>query len=148
MSAEQANVSVLILSTVALQAKGYQSMGRVTVTLNNRIYRLACGDGEEARLQLLSDHVKAKIDALTEQFGQAGENRLLLMAALLIADELFEARERADADDPSEPPASSDAAPAASSPASRIAEPPAEVPAKTNVAAHVVTVQRKPAPAT
>jgi cell division protein ZapA len=77
-------------------------MGQVTVTLNSRTYRLACGDGEEARLQALAAHVKVKVDALAAQFGQVGEERLLLMAALLVTDELFDARERADgaADEP------------------------------------------------
>ena len=69
-------------------------MGHVAVTLNGRNYRFACGDGEEARLHDLAAHVKSKVDALALQFGQVGEDRLLLMAALLVADELFEARER------------------------------------------------------
>jgi cell division protein ZapA len=71
-------------------------MGRVTVTLNNRTYRLACGDGEEVRLQALAAHLKVKVDDLAAQFGQVGEERLLLMAALLVTDELFDARERAE----------------------------------------------------
>lgn len=70
-------------------------MGHVTLTMNGRSYRLACGEGEETRLQLLAAHVKSKVDAVTAQFGQIGEDRLFLMAALLVADELFEARERA-----------------------------------------------------
>lgn len=67
-------------------------MGQVTVTLNGRSYRLSCGDGEEERLLALADHVRAKLDALVAQFGQAGNDRLMLMAALLIADELWDAR--------------------------------------------------------
>jgi cell division protein ZapA len=81
-------------------------MGQVTVTLNRRTYRLACGDGDEARLQDLSAYVKAKVETLAARFGQVGDDRLLLMAALLITDELFDARsptETADnADDPAE----------------------------------------------
>jgi cell division protein ZapA len=67
-------------------------MGQVTVTLNGRAYRLGCGDGEEERLIALADHVRSKLDTLVAQFGQAGNDRLLLMAALLIADELWDAR--------------------------------------------------------
>ena len=70
-------------------------MSHVAVTLNGRNYRFACGDGEEARLHDLAAHVKSKVDALALQFGQVGEDRLFLMAALLVADELFEAREQA-----------------------------------------------------
>lgn len=69
-------------------------MGQVTVTLNGRSYRLRCGDGEEKRLLALSSHVKSKVDGLVAEFGQVGDDRLMLMAALLIADELWEARER------------------------------------------------------
>jgi cell division protein ZapA len=67
-------------------------MGQVVLTLNGRVYRLACGDGEEERLQALAAYVREKVDALTADLGQIGEARLMLMSALLIADELFEAR--------------------------------------------------------
>ncbi len=69
-------------------------MGQVAITLNGRTYRLLCGAGEEQRLLALSGHLKSKVDALVAQFGQVGEDRLLLMAALLIADELFDARDQ------------------------------------------------------
>jgi len=67
-------------------------VGHVTVTLNGRNYRLRCGDGEEHRLLALADVVRGKLDGLVRQFGQAGDDRLLAMAALLVADDLFEAR--------------------------------------------------------
>ncbi|HEX7075904.1 MAG TPA: cell division protein ZapA [Hyphomicrobiaceae bacterium] len=69
-------------------------MGQVSVTLNGRTYRLRCEDGEEPRLFSLADHVKSKIEGLVAQFGQIGDDRLMLMAALLVTDELFEAREQ------------------------------------------------------
>lgn len=68
-------------------------MGHVTVTLNGRAYRLRCGDGEEERLARLSGYIGNKIDHLVAQFGQVGDDRLTVLAALLITDELFEARE-------------------------------------------------------
>ena len=67
-------------------------MGQVSVTLNSRTYRLACDDGEEERLLELATHVKQRVDQLTLEFGQVGDDRLLLMAALLIADELWDTR--------------------------------------------------------
>ena len=69
-------------------------MGQVTITLNGRSYRLRCGPGEEPRLIELADEVRAKLDGLISEFGQAGDDRLLLMSALLIADELHDARAR------------------------------------------------------
>ncbi len=68
-------------------------MGQVTVTLNGRTYRLKCGDGEETRLLELAHHVREKIEHLAIEFGQVGDDRLTVMAALLITDELFDARE-------------------------------------------------------
>lgn len=67
-------------------------MGQIAVTLNGRTYRLRCGDGEEDRLVVLATQVKAKFDELLAQHGNAGEDRLLLMTALLLADELQDAR--------------------------------------------------------
>ena len=69
-------------------------MGQILIVLNGRTYRLACGDGQEERLQSLAAHLKSKVDTLAIQFGQVGEERLLLMAGLLVTDELFDARER------------------------------------------------------
>lgn len=65
-------------------------MGQVSVTLNGRTYRLACGDGEEARLAEIATYVKSKLDQLAIEFGQAGDDRLLLMTALLVTDELYD----------------------------------------------------------
>lgn len=65
-------------------------MGHVSVTVNGRIYRLACGEGEEVRLNALGKHVSETVDKLVAEFGQIGTDRLLLMAAILISDELFD----------------------------------------------------------
>lgn len=71
-------------------------MAEVTITLNGRTYRLECGDGEEEHLLSLSDMVGDRLDGLKKQFGQVGDDRLLLMAALMIADELSEAKKKLD----------------------------------------------------
>ena len=75
-------------------------MGQVTVTLNGRTYRLRCENGEEQRLLALAEHVKGKIDWLVGEFGQIGDDRLLLMASLLVTDELFDTRDRVSAPEP------------------------------------------------
>ena len=67
-------------------------MGQISVTLNGRTYRLRCGEGEEARLLELAAHVRTRVESLAGEFGQVGDDRLMLMAALMIADELWDAR--------------------------------------------------------
>jgi cell division protein ZapA len=72
-------------------------MGQIAITLGNRTYRLACGQGEEKRLELLAADVKARVEKLAREFGQPADERLLLMAAVLLADELLDLREAHEA---------------------------------------------------
>ncbi|MCK5712386.1 MAG: cell division protein ZapA, partial [Hyphomicrobiaceae bacterium] len=67
-------------------------MGQVAINLNGRSFRFDCGDDEEARLKELAAYVSSRVEDLTREFGNVGEQRLLLMAALYIADELWDAR--------------------------------------------------------
>jgi cell division protein ZapA len=71
-------------------------MGQISVNINNNNYNLACRDGEEERLIELASFVNEKAESLTESLGNIGETRLLLMSALLMADELKDAWERLD----------------------------------------------------
>jgi cell division protein ZapA len=68
-------------------------MAEVTFTLNNRSYRLRCGDGEETRLREIVSHFEAKVADVRRDFGPIGDERLLVMAALLVTDELFDLRD-------------------------------------------------------
>jgi cell division protein ZapA len=72
-------------------------MPLVNVMVNGRAYTIACDDGEEEHLKELAAHVDSKVRELLGSVGQVGDQRLLLMAAVLITDELFEARARAEA---------------------------------------------------
>ena len=72
-------------------------MGQVGINLNGRSFRFDCGEGEEARFKELAAYVKGRVEDLTREFGSVGEERLLLMAALYIADELLDARAEAAA---------------------------------------------------
>ena len=72
-------------------------MGQVTVSIGGRNYALACRDGEEDHLTELASMIEGKIGGLTASVGTMSEPRLLLMAGILIADELFESRKRAAA---------------------------------------------------
>jgi cell division protein ZapA len=67
-------------------------MPLVNIMVNERSYAIACDEGEQEHLQQLAAHVDAKARELLSGAGQPGEQRLLLMAALLIADEFFESR--------------------------------------------------------
>jgi cell division protein ZapA len=63
---------------------------QVTITINARQFRMACEDGQEVHLQQLAKYVDDRITALRDQFGQVGDARLTVMAALMVADELSE----------------------------------------------------------
>lgn len=67
-------------------------MGQVSVSVNNQRYTLACRDGEEDRLLTLARLVDGKVRMLTARLGQVGDTKLLLMAALLVADEMDDLR--------------------------------------------------------
>ena len=68
-------------------------MASVEVSINGRFYRIACEDGQEQRLIRLAGSVDEKVSSLVEQVGQVGDTRLLVMASLLIADELDDAKQ-------------------------------------------------------
>lgn len=68
-------------------------MGQVNVQIDGRSYAVACRDGEEPRLTRLAGHLNRKAEELSATLGQMSEPRMLLMAGLLVADELFELRE-------------------------------------------------------
>ena len=65
-------------------------MGQVSVTINNRQYRMACEDGQEDHLARLAHDLDTRIARLRADFGEIGDMRLTVMAALLVADELSE----------------------------------------------------------
>jgi cell division protein ZapA len=67
-------------------------MPELDVQVNGRNYRVACGPGEEDRLLRLAADLDQRVSGLVRSFGQAGEGQLLLVAALLLADELDEAK--------------------------------------------------------
>ena len=74
-------------------------MAQVEITINGQSYRVACEDGQEQRLTDLARMVDAHVGDLVEQVGQVGYTRLLVMASLLVADELVELREAVSGDE-------------------------------------------------
>jgi cell division protein ZapA len=66
-------------------------MSEVSVTINGRQFRMACEDGQEPHLEALARELDGRITGLRTKFGEIGDTRLTVMAALTVADELTEA---------------------------------------------------------
>ena len=66
-------------------------MAQVTVTINGRQFRMACEDGQEGHLMNLARELDSRISGLRTKFGEIGDTRLTVMAAITVADELAEA---------------------------------------------------------
>jgi cell division protein ZapA len=69
-------------------------VGQVSVTINGKRYRMACDDGEESHLTGLAERLSVAIEALRKSFGEIGDQRLTVMAALTFADQAAEAERR------------------------------------------------------
>ncbi|WP_460450555.1 cell division protein ZapA [Alsobacter sp. SYSU BS001988] len=69
-------------------------MGQVTVTIAEKIYRIACDDGQEDHLRSLAADVDDKIAEMRKAFGEIGDNRLTVMAAITFLDERQELKSR------------------------------------------------------
>ena len=69
-------------------------MNHVNVTINGRQYRMACEEGQEVRLIRLAENLEARIESLRGKFGEIGDARLTVMAALTVCDELLDANNR------------------------------------------------------
>ena len=68
-------------------------MGEVVVKVNGREFQFSCADGEEPRIRRLAQYVDAKVGDFVKSVGQVGEARLILFAAITIADELSDTNE-------------------------------------------------------
>jgi cell division protein ZapA len=71
-----------------------EKMTQVSVTINGRQFRMACEDGQEGHLMSLARELDSRIGALRSKFGEIGDTRLTVMAAITVADELAEAAAR------------------------------------------------------
>ena len=67
-------------------------MAQVAISFNKRTYRFECADADIERLEKVADYLKTRLDDLIREHGVIGDERLVLMAALTLADELFDAR--------------------------------------------------------
>ncbi|MBX3512892.1 MAG: cell division protein ZapA [Xanthobacteraceae bacterium] len=69
-------------------------MAEVSVTINGRVYRMACDPGQEDHLARLGRELDQRISQLRDSFGEIGDTRLAVMAAIMVADELAELKRR------------------------------------------------------
>jgi cell division protein ZapA len=69
-------------------------MNHINVTINGRQYRMACEEGQEMRLVRLAENLETRVEQLRGRFGEIGDARLTVMAALTVCDELQDAAQR------------------------------------------------------
>ena len=69
-------------------------MNHINVTINGRQYRMACEEGQETRLVRLAESLESRVESLRGKFGEIGDQRLTVMAALTACDELLDANAR------------------------------------------------------
>ena len=67
-------------------------MAQLTIKINGYAYTVGCDDGQEGHLMQMASEVESRIDSIKALGGQSGESRLLVLAALLMADELHDTR--------------------------------------------------------
>ena len=67
-------------------------MAQVTIRINGYAYTVGCEDGQEAHLERMAAEIEQRINSIKAIGGQSGEARLLMLAALLLADELHDTR--------------------------------------------------------
>ncbi|MGC1466739.1 MAG: cell division protein ZapA [Pseudolabrys sp.] len=67
-------------------------MAQVNVLINGRQFRIACDDGQEESLEALARNLDGRINELRGKFGEIGDTRLTVMAALQVGDDLAEAK--------------------------------------------------------
>ena len=70
-------------------------MSEISVNINGRQYPITCEEGEEEHIVRLARYIDKRVKEFADTLGQIGEGRLLAMASLYIADELYEANQRA-----------------------------------------------------
>ena len=69
-------------------------MAQISVEVNGRPYAVGCEDGQEPHLLELAKMFDHQVRQVSQDMGQLGDTRLFLLGALLLADELADARNR------------------------------------------------------
>jgi len=66
----------------------------VSVTINGKSYRMACDEGQELHLEALAKEFNTYINGLKGSFGDIGDQRLTVMAGVMMMDEVLELKEK------------------------------------------------------
>ncbi len=69
-------------------------MSQVTVTIDGKQYRMACDEGQEEHLISLAERFDRYVAHLKDSFGEIGDQRLTVMAGIMVMDELTELQKR------------------------------------------------------
>ena len=69
-------------------------MSSVNITINGKQFRVACEPGQEQRVAALAEDFDQRIASMRSRFGEVGDARLTVMAAMMIGDELLDANTR------------------------------------------------------
>jgi len=69
-------------------------MADMKVKINGHLYSISCGEGEEKKLRMLAQELDERVSSLKQSFGNVGESRLLVIASLLLIDELKESENK------------------------------------------------------
>ncbi len=69
-------------------------MPEVVVEINDRKYRMACEEGQEAHVMSLAERFNRQVDRFKDGFGEVGDNRLTVMAGIAVMDDLEEAERK------------------------------------------------------
>ena len=90
--AEKLDAAIGTIRTSARRRR--ELMSHINVTINGRQYRMACEEGQEVRLLKLAESLESRVESLRGKFGEIGDARLTVMAALTACDELLDAGHR------------------------------------------------------
>lgn len=69
-------------------------MPQVAVVINGKTYRMACDEGQEQHLLSLAQRFDSYVSHLKGSFGEIGDQRLTVMAGVMITDELVELQKK------------------------------------------------------
>ena len=69
-------------------------MPSVSVSINGKSYRMACDEGQETHLQTLATELDNYVNHLKGSFGEIGDQRLTVMAGIMVTDEMLELKKK------------------------------------------------------
>lgn len=70
-------------------------MSDVSISINGRIYEIGCDAGQEDRIADLAAYIDERVQKISRGGGAYNDAHLLVLTALVLADELFDVRELA-----------------------------------------------------